>query len=72
MWDGINYLTYSIAVLAAIAQIYLGLNLLKNYKTTPPTKSDHNDESISYQIPGSYIILIALGDIILLTLIVTS
>jgi hypothetical protein len=68
MWDGINYATY----LLAIAQIYVGLTLLKNYKFQAPAKSDADDELIGYQIPASYIILIALGDIILLAFILIS
>lgn len=72
MWDTTIYLTYIITVLFAMVQILYGLNLLINFKLPAPAKSNPDEESIGHEIPSSYIVLVALGDIILLALILTS
>lgn len=72
MWGTAIYLTYIITVLFAMVQILYGLNLLINFKLPAPAKSNPDEESIGYQIPISFIALIALGDIMLLILICGS
>ena len=69
MWDMVIYLTYIMTALFAMLQIVYGLNLLITFKFSAQTISNPDEEPISYQIPVSYIILIALGDIMLLILI---
>jgi len=73
MWDGINHVFYLIAIIAAFAsaikQILLGIHLLKDYKFPNPPILDSNNEPIGHRIPASYISLIAMGDIILIALI---
>ncbi|MGB7571111.1 MAG: hypothetical protein WBL87_05090 [Methanothrix sp.] len=73
MWDWINYMFYLAAIVVAFAvaikQILLGLTLLKEHKFPDLLNSNSKDKPIANQIPSSYIALVAMGDIIIMSLI---